>query len=100
MHASDTSQEFRSLMSSAKKRTLTRKVSRAFEVWDPSFGMMVIMTTGAVLDIIGIVFDKDIGAGMPPIKRAVEIDCEGTRYYGAYDRLLENTLALGRPDAS
>ena len=62
--------------------------------------MMVIMNTGAVLDIIGIVFDKDIGAGLAPIKRAVEFEFEGTRYYGAYDRLLENTSELCGPDAS
>jgi hypothetical protein len=49
--------------------------------------MVVIMNSGAVLRNIQIVFDKNLGAGLPPIKRAVEVESGGTRYYAAFDRL-------------
>ena len=70
---------------------ISRRVVRAFEAWDPSFGMLVIMNSGAVLQMIGIVLDRNLGAGLPPIKRAVEFESGGTRYYAAFDRLQENT---------
>jgi hypothetical protein len=53
--------------------------------------MVVIMNSGAVLRNIRIVFDKNLGAGLPPIKRAVEFESGGTRYYAAFDQLQENT---------
>ena len=64
---------------------------------DPSFGMLVIMNSGAVLRIIRIVLDRDFGAGLPPIKRAVEFEFGETRYYAGFDRLWENTSLEDQP---
>jgi hypothetical protein len=91
MSGSDAVREAGWLRSSPEKRVISRRVVKAFEAWDPSFGMVVIMNSGAVLRIIGIVFDKNLGAGLPPIKRAVEFESGGIRYYAAFDRLQENT---------
>jgi hypothetical protein len=78
-------------ISPREKHVTSRRVARAFEAWDPSLGTTVIMNSGAVLRMIQIVFDKQFGAQLPPIKRAVEFECGGSRYYAALDRLQENT---------
>ena len=70
---------------------ISRKVVKAFEAWDPSFGMVVIMNAGAELRNIRIVFDKSLGPGLPPTKCAVEFECGGTLYCAAFDRLQANT---------
>ena len=41
--------------SSPEDRVISRRVVKAFEAWDPSFGMLVIMNSGAVLRMIRIV---------------------------------------------
>lgn len=91
MSGSDAVREAGWLRSSPEKRVISRKVVKAFEAWDPYFGMVVIMNSGAVLRNIRIVFDKNLGAGLPPIKRAVEFESGGTRYYAPFERLQENT---------
>ena len=75
--------------SSPDNRVISRRVVKAVEAWDPSLGMVVIMNSRAVLRVIRIVLDIDLGAGLPPIK--VEFEFGGTRYYAGFDRLWENT---------
>ncbi|MCX6628003.1 MAG: hypothetical protein NTW28_10290 [Candidatus Solibacter sp.] len=84
---------------------ISRKVTRAFEAWDPRLGMVVIMNSGATLRMIRIVPEQDrtqpveyslFGAGAvilgsPQIKRAEEFESDGTRYCAEFDRLRENT---------
>lgn len=90
MSGSDDVREAGCLRSFPEKRVILRAV-RAFEAWDPSFGMVVIMNAGAVLRVIRIVFDKNLGAGLPPVKRAVEFESGGARYFAVFDRLQQNT---------
>ncbi len=65
-------------------------VKKAFEAWDPSIGMVVIMNAGATLRIVGIVFDQKFEPEGPAVKRAVEFECQGQLYYAAFDRVREN----------
>ena len=79
---------------------ITRRVVKAFEAWDPVFGMLVIMNSGAALRIIRIAFNQRIAVGRPPIARAVEFESGNNRYYAAFERMQENTAPDDVPDGT
>ena len=74
-----------------KTRLGPRVVTKAFEAWDPTFGMIVIMNSGIVVQVGRIVFDVNRHPILPPIKRAVEFLRDDTLYYAEFNRFEENT---------
>ena len=82
------------------KHVTSRRVATTFEAWNPSLGMMVTMNSGAPLRVIQIVFDKHLGGRRSPIKRAVEFESGGIRYYAAFDTLQENSSPEALSDDS
>ena len=70
---------------------ISRVVNRAFEAWDPAFGMVAVMSAGAVVSVVRIVFDLRRGTLLPPLKRAVEFRCNDMLYYAEVERFEENT---------
>jgi len=77
----------------------TAIVKKAFEAWDPSLGMVVIMNAGTVLRILQIVFDQRFDRERPPVKRAVEVEVGGHRYFAEFERLRENATVADLPEA-
>ena len=77
----------------------TATVQKAFEAWDPSFEMVVIMNAGTVLRILQIVFDQKFDRERPPVKRAVEFEARGHRYFAEFERLRENATPSDLPEA-
>lgn len=70
---------------------MKREVFRAFEAWDPAFGMQVILNRGAVLCIQRILFHRELIPGLPEIDRVVEFESGGALYMAAFDRMQDNT---------
>ena len=80
------------------KRSVSRPravVQRAFEVWDPSLEMVVIMNAGTPLTIGGIAFKRTLDPRRPPVERVVEFESGGQVYYAEYSRLQENAEVDG-----
>jgi hypothetical protein len=73
---------------------MKREVVRAFEAWDPGFGMQVILNRGAVLRIQRILFHREIIPGTLPVERAVEFESGGAVYLAGFDRMQDNTSLI------
>lgn len=100
MSGSSAVRDGRRVLPYADKHVTSKRVTTTFEAWDPSLAVMVTMKEGAPLRVIQIVFDKRFGAGRAAIKRAVEFESSGIRYYAAFDTFQENTTPEAQSDES
>ncbi len=75
----------------------SRRVVTAFEAWDPSLGMVVIMNSGRVLYPKRVLPDHDPIPGAPPFRRGVEFECGGAPYLADFERIWSNTCRQEKP---
>jgi hypothetical protein len=75
----------------------SRRVVTAFEAWDYSLGMVVIMNSGSTLRPLRILADHDLSPDTPALRRAVEFEFAGARYLADYDRIWRNTRPPDTP---